>query len=192
MPVTARRNPAGSRKHLNEAEVDALVQAAGEGRWGVRNRAVCLVMFYHGLRVSELCGLKLSDWQEEKARLFVRRVKGSLSTEQPVNGTVLRAMNRYLKIRAKSGFEEIFLNERGEPLSSSGVQRIVRRAGENACLAFSVHPHMLRHACGYALVNRPNGSRDLRLIQDYLGHRDPRHTMKYAALAPGRFEDLWK
>src|ERR1700737_4289603 len=51
-----------------------------------------------------------------------------------------------------------------------------------------VHPHMLRHSCGFSLANR---GYDLRLIQDYLGHRDPKHTVHYTRVAAGRFEGLW-
>jgi type 1 fimbriae regulatory protein FimB len=52
-----------------------------------------------------------------------------------------------------------------------------------------VHPHMLRHSCGFSFANR---GYDLRLIQDYLGHRDPKHTVHYTRVAAGRFEGLWQ
>jgi len=52
-----------------------------------------------------------------------------------------------------------------------------------------VHPHTLRHSCGFALANK---GYDLRLIQDYLGHRDPRHTVHYTRTAGRRFEGLWR
>ena len=51
-----------------------------------------------------------------------------------------------------------------------------------------VHPHMPRHSCGFALANK---GRDLRLIQDWLGHRDPRHTAHYTRTAATRFDGLW-
>jgi site-specific recombinase XerD len=52
-----------------------------------------------------------------------------------------------------------------------------------------VNPHMLRHSCGFALANR---GYDLRLIQDYLGHHDPKHTVRYTRTAGHRFEGLWR
>ncbi len=52
-----------------------------------------------------------------------------------------------------------------------------------------VNPHMLRHSCGFALANKGH---DLRLMQDYLGHRDPRHAVHYTRTAAGRFEGLWQ
>jgi len=68
------------------------------------------------------------------------------------------------------------------------VQYLVRVAGENAGLE-RVHPHMLRHSCGYYLADRGT---DLRTMQDYLGHRDPRHTVHYTRVTGRRFEGLWK
>jgi site-specific recombinase XerD len=65
---------------------------------------------------------------------------------------------------------------------------LVRTAGRRAGLALVMHPHMLRHGCGHALANR---GYDLRLIQDYLGHRDPKHTTRYTHTAACRFEGLW-
>ena len=64
---------------------------------------------------------------------------------------------------------------------------LVATAAERAGL-HGVHPHTLRHSCGYHLANQGH---DLRLIQDYLGHRDPRHTVHYTRTAGRRFEGLW-
>lgn len=52
-----------------------------------------------------------------------------------------------------------------------------------------VHSHMLRHSCGFYLANR---GYDLRLIQDYLEHRDPKHTVHYTRVVGNRFEGLWR
>jgi site-specific recombinase XerD len=68
------------------------------------------------------------------------------------------------------------------------AQYIIARAGVCAGLEGSVHPHTLRHSCGYHLANRGH---DTRVIQDYLGHRDPRHTAHYTRTASVRFEGLW-
>ena len=77
----------------------------------------------------------------------------------------------------------MFVTERGGPFSTSAFQRTVARAGEAAKLGFAAHPHMLRHACGYALTNR---GLDTRALQAYLGHKSITHTVRYAELAPGR------
>ena len=65
---------------------------------------------------------------------------------------------------------------------------LIREAGERAGLP-DLHPHMLRHSCGFYLAN---SGQDLRLIQDYLGHRDVRHSVRYTRVAGRRFEGLWK
>jgi type 1 fimbriae regulatory protein FimB/type 1 fimbriae regulatory protein FimE len=82
----------------------------------------------------------------------------------------------------------VFKNERGGPLTDSGVRKIVARAGEAAELGFSAHPHMLRHACGFKLANEGH---DTRAIQHYLGHRNIQHTVRYTELSPDRFKRFW-
>jgi site-specific recombinase XerD len=66
---------------------------------------------------------------------------------------------------------------------------MVERAGREAKLAFKAHPHMLRHACGYALANKGHDTREL---QAYLGHRNIQHTVRYTELSPTRFKDFWR
>jgi len=79
-------------------------------------------------------------------------------------------------------------SERGGQLTERAVYYLVRTAGEQAGLR-DLHPHTLRHSCGYYLAHRGT---DLRTMQDYLGHRDPKHTVKYTRIAGRRFEGLWK
>jgi type 1 fimbriae regulatory protein FimB/type 1 fimbriae regulatory protein FimE len=83
----------------------------------------------------------------------------------------------------------VFTTERGGPLTTSGFGKIVARAGEEAGLGMPIHPHMLRHACGYYLANQ---GQDTRVIQAYLGHADIRNTVIYTELAPDRFRGFWK
>jgi len=81
------------------------------------------------------------------------------------------------------------MSERIAPLSIDGFQKMVERLSDKAKLGFQVHPHMLRHACGYKLAN--DGT-DTRTIQAYLGHKDIRHTVRYTELSPVRFKGLWR
>jgi type 1 fimbriae regulatory protein FimB/type 1 fimbriae regulatory protein FimE len=83
----------------------------------------------------------------------------------------------------------VFVSEQGGPLSTSSVRRILTRAGALAALPFPVHPHMLRHACGFKLAN---DGHDTRAIQHYLGHRNIQHTVLYTELAADRFKEFWK
>jgi len=73
-------------------------------------------------------------------------------------------------------------------MKRANVQKIVARAGQLAHLPFTVHPHMLRHACGYKLAN---DGRDARAIQHYLGHRNIMHTVRYTEVASDRFKGFW-
>jgi type 1 fimbriae regulatory protein FimB len=102
---------------------------------------------------------------------MVRRLKGGLSVEQSIAGDELRAFRRYLASR-EDALPWLFLSERGQPFTRQSMNYLVATAAARAGLA-SVHPRTLRHSCGFALANK---GYDLRLIQDYLGHRDPRHT----------------
>ena len=82
----------------------------------------------------------------------------------------------------------VFVTERKGPLTNSAVAKMIARAGEKAGFEFPVHPHMLRHACGYYLANKGH---DTRAIQHYLGHRNIQHTVRYTELVSDRFNGFW-
>jgi integrase len=174
------------REHLTEREVQKLIGAARGNRWGPRDSTMLLIAFRHGLRVSELCGLQWSDVEFESGTLHLRRAKGGATSTHPLLGDELRAL-RALKREAKSPF--IFVSERGAPFSVAGLQKLVERAGIEARMPFKVHPHMLRHATGFALANKGT---DTRTLQAYLGHRSIQSTVRYTELAPGRFKNIWR
>ena len=187
--VTPLRRPNAElrpREHLTEHEIDKLVEATRGNRWGQRDTTMILIAFRHGLRASELCGLQWSDMEFETGTLHLRRAKGGTTATHPLLGDELRAL-RSLKRDAKSPF--IFVSERGAPFTVSGFAKLVERAGIEAKLPFKVHPHMLRHATGYALANR---GVDTRSLQAYLGHRSIQSTVRYTELAPGRFKNIWR
>jgi site-specific recombinase XerD len=179
------------RKHLTRPEVDRLLAAAKASRNEARDRCLLLLMFRHGLRVSEAVGLTLADLDLEGRTLYIRRLKRGLCTTHPLRSEEIAALKRWLKVRAAANPETkaLFVSARRGALSRKTVWRLVRIYAEAAGLAVAAHPHMLRHACGYALADQ---GADTRLIQDYLGHRNIQHTVRYTATNPARFEKLWR
>ena len=180
-----------NRKHLTCLEVDRLLAATSGTRNEARDRCLLLLMFRHGLRVSEACGLKLSQVDIESRVLHVARLKKGLSTTHPLRLDEIRAVKSWLTERAKMKPENdaFFISERRSPLSRKMAWFAIRNYGEIAKLSLPAHPHMLRHACGFALADQ---GADTRLIQDYLGHRNIQHTVIYTAANPARFEKLWR
>ena len=174
------------KDYLNETEIADLLQGAKRGRHGIRDHLLVLMMYRHGLRVSEAIGLRRDDINLDQARLWVRRLKSGLAVEQPITGDELRAIKRYLATRPDR-LPWLFVSERAQALTRQSVNYLIAAAAMRAGLP-PVYPHMLRHSCGFALANR---GYDLRLIQDYLGHRDPRHTVHYTRVVGSRFEGIW-
>ena len=123
--------------------------------------------------------------------LHVARLKKGLSTTHPLRADELRAIKAWLVDRAKMkpDTDSFFVSERRGPLSRKTAWVAIRHYGEAAGLPLPAHPHMLRHACGFALADQ---GADTRLIQDYLGHRNIQHTVRYTATNPERFERLWR
>src|SRR6266481_1171971 len=119
--------------------------------------------------------MKLYQVDTESRVLHVARLKGGLSTTQPLRGDELRAVSAWLKERAgmKPTGKAFFVSEQRKPLHCSTVNLLLRKYSAAASLPLLAHPHMLRHACGFALADQ---GADTRLIQDYLGHRNIQHT----------------
>lgn len=204
-PKKRQRAPEGERKHLTLLEVDRLLAATKDNpRTGLRDRCLILLMFRHGLRVTEACAMRMDQVDLESKILQVQRLKGGLSTTQPLRTEEIRLLKGWMaererwlrQWRRKEGGtaaaldrHALFLSARGTALSRKTFWALLRRYGELAGLALPPHPHMLRHACGFALADQ---GADTRLIQDYLGHRNIQHTVRYTATNPVRFEKLWR
>jgi type 1 fimbriae regulatory protein FimB len=182
------------REHLTQDEVDKLLAAAKTGsRNPVRDYCILLLMFRHGLRVSELCSMKLSDINVDTKEFHVNRLKGCDSGPHELYNGEAPAVKAWLIERAKMNPPEtvdtLFISERRKPLSRVTVWLIIRQTADAAGLEhLEIHPHMLRHSCGYALINKGT---DIRIIQGYLGHRSISSTVRYTKLDSKRFAKLF-
>lgn len=189
--TTPRRLPNSAyrtREFLTPSEVEQLLAVARSNRYGLRDSSMILLTYRHGFRVSELNDLRWDQIDFATATLHVRRVKKGTPSTQPLQGDELRALRKLQREQdPKSPF--VFTSERNAPFSTSGFAMMVARAGNKAKLGFKAHPHMLRHACGYALANKGH---DTRSLQAYLGHKNIQHTTIYAALSPDRFRNFWR
>jgi type 1 fimbriae regulatory protein FimB len=184
-----------SREHLTPDEVDKLLKASKDkslSRHPEREYCLLLLMVRHGLRASEACELKLSDVHLQEKNLYVNRLKKGISTTHPLYNGEVKAIKDWLAKRQEMTLDPsgtLFISEQCRPLSRSMVHRLVQRYARAAGLAdLNVHPHMLRHACGYDLANR---GIDTRGIQGYLGHSNIQHTVRYTALSPHRFANYY-
>jgi integrase len=187
-PTRRRNGDLRTREYLTEAEVERLMAAARSNRWGHRDATMILVAYRHGLRAAELVDLRWEQVEIRTATMHVRRVKQGTPSVHPIVGDELRALRRLQREQQpKSPF--VFTSERGAPFTTAGFARMIERAGIEAKFGFKPHPHMLRHACGYALANRGH---DTRALQAYLGHKNIQHTVRYTELSPNRFKNFWR
>jgi integrase len=188
--VTPRRRPnrdLRTREHLTSKEVEQLIEATKGNRWAHRDATMILLAYRHGLRASELLDLRWEQADLDHAVLHVRRVKAGTPSTHPLTGREMRALRRLQREAPGSPF--VFVSERGAPFSTAGFARMLERAADAAGIDIKVHPHMLRHACGFALAN---AGHDTRALQAYLGHKNIQHTVRYTELAPTRFKNFWR
>lgn len=169
------------RLYLRPDEAHRLIAAAGKrGRYPERDMVLVRLVYRHGLRASEAVGMRWDALDLDGGTLQVARAKGGNTSNHSLDRDELRDLR---KLRKATNGLYVFETERGGPLSVDALQYIVREAGKLAGLGDAVHPHQLRHGAGYALIN---GGTDVRLVQDFLGHKNISTTAHYTALSPAR------
>jgi type 1 fimbriae regulatory protein FimB len=168
------------REHLSRDEVLALCKATRRNCNGTRDAAAIWIAFNHGLRVSELCGLRWHDIQWQERRIMVRRLKGSQSGERPLTEQDKRFLGPLRQARLRPSDRVVGM----EPAAFRRMLYRLKLPPELATL--KPHPHMLRHACGFDLVGRA----DLQAPAAFMGHKRLENTVRYSKLAPEQFEGL--
>jgi type 1 fimbriae regulatory protein FimE len=104
-----------------------------------------------------------------------------------LRGDEIRALQRLQREQGLSS--HVFMTERDGPMTPKAFHALFGRIGARAKMPFPIHPHMLRHGCGYALAN---AGHDTRALQAWLGHKNIQHTVRYTELSPDRFRDFWR
>lgn len=168
-----------------------LLLTISKERASYRDYCMVSMAFLHGLRVSELTGLRVTDYDPLSKIIRIKRLKGGLSTNHPLlQDENILLQNWLVERETFPGHHSqwLFLSRQGNRLSRQRFYQLFKEYGQKAHLPLPIHPHMLRHACGYNLAERGN---DTRLIQDYLGHRNIRHTVLYTVVNSARFNGAW-
>ena len=156
------------RKYLTAREIEKPMDYARKhSRYGHRDSTMILVAYRHGLRASEICDLQWHQVELDQGRMHVRRAKNGTPSVHPIRGDENRALR---KLRRESPTEAsyVFVTERGGPMSTIGFHHLIQRLGKAARMPFSLHPHMLRHACGYKLANDGQIEQAIEAIQAML------------------------
>jgi site-specific recombinase XerD len=168
-------------KAFSQQEVIAVIKAAGTAR----NRAMIVLGYRHGMRTSEICGLKLADIDLANSEITIRRLKGSLKTTQPLNdhqGEPLlsekRLLRAWLRERGDHPSAYVFTSQKSGRINRSQFYRIFSAAAEAAGLPVSKrHPHCLKHSLGFNLVT---AGVDLAKVKVALGHKNISSTALYS------------
>jgi site-specific recombinase XerD len=163
-------------KSLAKREVDRLLREA-EKAGNKRNLAILLTLRHTGLRVGELCNLRLGDIRisERKGTLLVRSGKGDKDRIVPLNNDVRQALEAYQQVRPTVSDDHLFIGQRGEPLQTDAVQLLVRKYAQRAGLQ-GVTPHILRHSFAKHVLD---AGEDLATVSRLLGHERLETTALY-------------
>lgn len=178
------------REYLYPDEVDQIIKAVEDISKPInrlRNKTMTIMAYKHGLRSAEVCNLKWTQISFPRKKLYVRRLKQNQEIPHPITEEEISLLLALQK-RNPMRYPHVFLGYYRNPVETQSFAKVIRRAGEYCNFDFVVHPHMLRHACGFKLVNE---GVDIRVIQEYLGHRSVEVTMQYTKLKEDKFMGLF-
>lgn len=166
-----------TRTSLRTDEYSRILAAAGSSP---RDFAILQVFLQTGIRVSELCTLLTTDIDLIAGTLTVRDGKGQKDREIELEKKAVKALKNYLSQREESSYDALFLNRYGQPIGDRGVRKLVNRATTAAGLEKHVSPHIFRHTYASKKAER---NIDVFQLQAWLGHKDPKTTMRYVHLS---------
>ena len=177
------------REYLTSEEIRHLLKVARSrpGGYGHRDATMIRIAYRHGLRVSELVTMRWDMLDLKRGTFHVVRRKNGRPSVHLIRGDEIRALRRVQR-EQPTGSPYVFVSERKGPLTVAAFQKLISRIGQAAALPFPIHPHMLRHACGFKLAN---DGVDTRALQEWLGHSNIQHTTRYTELTPKRFKSFF-
>ncbi|MEP4077510.1 tyrosine recombinase [Haloferula sp.] len=193
-PLLSPRPDKGLPATMNRQTVEQLLEGIDVSQpLGRRDRAMLEMFYASGLRLSELCSVKLERYDAEEGFLRVTG-KGNKTRIVPVGGRAREAVEDYLKnerpnLVTKRTSSEVFLSIRGGRLSPDRVRQIVKERAAQAGIESNVYPHLLRHSFATHLLE---GGADLRVIQELLGHADISTTQIYTHVDGARLKSVHK
>jgi len=170
--LTSPKRPKQMPKYLSEDEVKRLIEASKENP---RDYAIISLLAYSGLRVSELCNLRLEDVDFSERIIYVHSGKGDKDRIVVVSPHVIEAIQNYL-ITRDDDMEYLFSSQKSDKISRIQVFRLVKKYAEKAGIKKDVTPHVLRHTLATTLLRR---GVDIRFIQQFLGHSSVATTQIY-------------
>ncbi len=195
LAIPAKKAESKLVKHLTAEEIQDLLDAPDPTKWqGIRDRAMLHLCYAGGLRVSELIGVRLEDLKLQPEPSVLIHGKGRRERCLPLWKTTTMALRSWLAVRGTASVPELFVSARGESLTRSGFEYILRkhvrsaRQHRSSLATRRVHPHLLRHTCALTILQ---ATKDLRKVALWLGHSKTQTTEMYTRVDPSvRLEAL--
>jgi site-specific recombinase XerD len=188
LAIPTKKSESRLVRHLTASEIQAILSAPDPtGRDGLRDRAMLHLCYAGGLRVSELIGLRIDDVKFQPQANVLVHGKGRKERCLPLWKTTTAALRAWLAVRGTQSVPELFVSARGESLTRSGVDYILRkhvRIAMQHCPSLAtkrVSPHVLRHTCALTVLQ---ATKDLRKVSLWLGHAHMQTTEIYTRVDP--------
>jgi integrase len=187
--VQCKRKPYdGQRQDLTRDEIAKLFAALKRNRNGHRDYMIGLVCFLHGLRVSELIGMRWDDIDWRAGTIRIRRLKGSHDGVHILERDEAAGLRR-LQREQDPKRPHVFTSERGQAFTRFAINKMIEAAGRRAGIERALHPHCLRHTTGSVLAN---GGMSAWHLQKHLGHANMSNTIGYVRMSPEPLRDVWR
>lgn len=180
--VKAPKQPRKLPKTLDVDQINGLLNAQTDSALEIRDLAMFELFYSSGLRLSELCGLDLTDLDLSDRTLIVRLGKGGKSRVLPIGSKAVAAIKSWLAERAKISpitDNALFITSKGRRMGQRNIQQRLAQWCQKKGAQQHVHPHMLRHSFASHMLE---SSQDLRAVQELLGHSNISTTQIYTHL----------